>query len=41
MEKFAIGDLVWGKVRGHPWWPGVVTAVSGPKATVHFIGDDS
>ncbi|KAG6501947.1 uncharacterized protein LOC121998373 [Zingiber officinale] len=21
-DSFAISDLVWGKVRSHPWWPG-------------------
>ena len=23
------GDIVWGKVHGHPWWPGKVLAISG------------
>ncbi|GMN39083.1 hypothetical protein TIFTF001_008303 [Ficus carica] len=22
--KLGVGDLVWGKVRSHPWWPGLV-----------------
>ncbi|KAF4365659.1 hypothetical protein F8388_007492 [Cannabis sativa] len=22
--EFAVGDLVWGKVRSHPWWPGQI-----------------
>ncbi|VFQ62604.1 unnamed protein product [Cuscuta campestris] len=22
--KFAVSDLVWGKVRSHPWWPGQI-----------------
>ncbi|KAG0483633.1 hypothetical protein HPP92_011717 [Vanilla planifolia] len=21
---FSVGDLVWGKVRSHPWWPGLI-----------------
>ena len=24
-KKFRKGDLVWAKVRGFPWWPGMVT----------------
>ncbi|CAA3032749.1 Hypothetical predicted protein [Olea europaea subsp. europaea] len=28
MEKqehgFCVGDFVWGKIRGHPWWPGQI-----------------
>ncbi|WOL06890.1 hypothetical protein Cni_G15624 [Canna indica] len=23
-DGFAVGDLVWGKVRSHPWWPGQI-----------------
>ncbi|WOH04590.1 hypothetical protein DCAR_0624000 [Daucus carota subsp. sativus] len=23
-EGFEIGDLVWGKVKSHPWWPGQI-----------------
>ncbi|KAI4349197.1 hypothetical protein L6164_009820 [Bauhinia variegata] len=22
--NFSVSDLVWGKVRGHPWWPGQI-----------------
>lgn len=25
----SVGDIVWGKVHGHPWWPGKVLAISG------------
>lgn len=25
----SVGDIVWGKVHGHPWWPGRVLAISG------------
>ena len=25
----SVGDIVWGKVHGHPWWPGKVLAVGG------------
>lgn len=27
--RVSVGDIVWGKVHGHPWWPGRVLAVSG------------
>jgi hypothetical protein len=23
--KYYIGDLVWVKLKGYPWWPGVVS----------------
>jgi len=23
-SSFQKGDLVWGKVKGYPWWPGIV-----------------
>jgi hypothetical protein len=23
-KTFAIGDIVWGKVEGYPWWPAIV-----------------
>ncbi|XP_067037079.1 PWWP domain-containing protein 2A-like [Acropora muricata] len=28
-EPVGVGDIVWGKVHGHPWWPGKVLAISG------------
>ena len=27
-KKFKRGDIVWAKVRGFPWWPGVVKATN-------------
>ena len=24
MEHFSIGEIVWGKIRGYPWWPAMV-----------------
>lgn len=33
--RVSSGDVVWGKVAGHPWWPGQVLSVtSGPHAHV-------
>ncbi len=25
-EEFQAGELVWAKITGYPWWPGVVAA---------------
>jgi len=25
VTTFAVGDIVWGKIHGFPWWPGKVT----------------
>lgn len=38
---FAIGDLVWGKVRSHPWWPGQICdpASATRKAKKYFKKD--
>lgn len=27
-DSFAISDVVWGKVRSHPWWPGQIFGTS-------------
>ena len=29
INPVSVGDIVWGKVHGHPWWPGKVLAISG------------
>ena len=26
-DWFKVGDIVWGKVNGYPWWPGKIIAV--------------
>jgi hypothetical protein len=31
---FNVGDLVWGRVEGHPWWPALVTP--SPSSKKHF-----
>lgn len=28
IDPVSVGDIVWGKVHGHPWWPGKVLAIS-------------
>lgn len=50
--NFGIGDMVWGKVKSHPWWPGYVfsEALASPQVRrtkvegqvlVAFFGDSS
>ncbi|CAJ2627926.1 unnamed protein product [Trifolium pratense] len=36
--KFSVNDLVWGKVRSHPWWPGQIfdPSDSSAQAMKHF-----
>ncbi|KAJ7336497.1 chromatin binding [Desmophyllum pertusum] len=29
INPVSVNDIVWGKVHGHPWWPGRVLAISG------------
>jgi len=35
--NYCVSDLVWGKVRGHPWWPGQIydPSVASEKARMH------
>lgn len=38
-----MGDIVWGKMRNYPWWPGKVLTITnvenqGPKAHVIWYG---
>ncbi|KAL3839621.1 hypothetical protein ACJIZ3_024212 [Penstemon smallii] len=39
--EFYESQLVWGKVRGHPWWPGQIFALSAAsdRAANYFMGD--
>lgn len=39
--EYYVSDLVWGKVRSHPWWPGQIVApsVASDKATYYFKSD--
>jgi hypothetical protein len=27
-EKFEIGNIVWIKLKGYPWWPGIVRIIN-------------
>jgi hypothetical protein len=24
-SEYHIGDIVWAKIKGYPWWPGIVS----------------
>ncbi|PSS33439.1 Serine/threonine-protein kinase [Actinidia chinensis var. chinensis] len=40
-DEFSVSDLVWGKVRSHPWWPGQIfdPADASEKATKYHKKD--
>lgn len=29
MESFSVGEIVWAKIRGFPWWPAMVKYYQG------------
>lgn len=35
LTKYQVGDLVWAKVSGHPWWPCMVSRDTTADATTH------
>ncbi|KAK0095760.1 hypothetical protein PV326_007453 [Microctonus aethiopoides] len=50
-KRLNVGDIVWGKIRGFPWWPGKVLSISisckedgsssGPQAHVAWYGSST
>ncbi|KAK7393103.1 hypothetical protein VNO78_21557 [Psophocarpus tetragonolobus] len=40
-SEFSVSDMVWGKVRSHPWWPGQIfdPSDSSEKAMKHYKKD--
>jgi hypothetical protein len=24
MDNFIVGEIIWAKIRGYPWWPAIV-----------------
>lgn len=41
-----MGDVVWGKIQGFPWWPGKVLTITnqdnqGPQAQVAWYGSST
>jgi len=45
MENFNVGEVVWAKIRGYPWWPGYIKGIEDDnkekKYIVQFIGDNT
>ncbi|CAG9329170.1 unnamed protein product [Blepharisma stoltei] len=41
MDSFYVNQLVWAKVDGFPWWPGIVISTELDSVTVYFIGENS
>ena len=45
MENFNVGEVVWAKIRGYPWWPGYIRGIEDDnkekKFVVQFIGDNT
>jgi hypothetical protein len=43
--SFNVGELIWAKIRGYPWWPAIITGTEDDnrekKYNVSFIGDKS
>ena len=43
--SFHVGEVVWAKIRGYPWWPAMITGTEDDnrekKYTISFIGDNT
>jgi hypothetical protein len=43
--EFSLNEIVWAKIRGHPWWPAIIKSVipdsKENKFKIDFIGDNS
>lgn len=43
MENFNVGEIIWAKIRGYPWWPAIITGTKDDSKEkiyrVSFIGD--
>ena len=43
MENFNVGEIIWAKIRGYPWWPATITGTKDDTREkmyrVSFIGD--
>lgn len=43
MENFNVGEIIWAKIRGYPWWPATITGTKDDSREkiyrVSFIGD--
>ena len=43
--SFTVGEIIWAKIRGYPWWPAIITGTEDEqrekKYAVSFIGDNT
>lgn len=43
--SFNVGEIIWAKIRGYPWWPAMITGTEDDnrekKYAVSFIGDNT
>ena len=43
--SFNVGEIIWAKIRGYPWWPAIITGTEDDnrekKYAVSFIGDNT
>ncbi len=39
--QFNKGDIVWAKVKGYPWWPGVIADIQNSIYLINFCHDES
>ena len=43
--SFNVGEIIWAKIRGYPWWPAIITGtdddIREKKYAVSFIGDNT
>ena len=43
--SFNVGEVIWAKIRGYPWWPAMITGTEDDnrekKYAVSFIGDNT
>ncbi len=40
MVEFHIGLKVFGKIKGFPYWPGVIEDIKNDKYLIRFYGDE-
>eukprot|EP00826_Nyctotherus_ovalis_P053170 TRINITY_DN6868_c0_g1_i2.p1 TRINITY_DN6868_c0_g1~~TRINITY_DN6868_c0_g1_i2.p1 ORF type:complete len:1081 (+),score=227.50 TRINITY_DN6868_c0_g1_i2:98-3244(+) len=40
-NNYRLGEVVWAKVSGHPWWPAIIARFDTDKIFVNFIGSNT
>lgn len=41
IQRFKVGSVCFGKMKGYAAWPGVIEAVDGRKCKIKFFGDQT